>query len=110
MAKTQSKEKESPNDSLQSTPVTELSDIAYLLAIKNMQAITHDTETFLRNNHMVYTASVSSAMKKMIEGDDLKELDEVLDKIGSLLKNNEEYHKNMNAACIKMLTEVRELK
>ncbi|TQV89432.1 hypothetical protein [Aliikangiella coralliicola] len=85
-------------------------DIAFLLAVKNMQTISHDTEMFLRNNHLVYTATVGAAMKKLIEGEQSDGVETILENLDRLLNNNKEYYADMNSICVKMLVDIQGLK
>ncbi len=112
MQKKQNEEDFSPDDlgSGSKSSSTELSDIAYLIAIKNMQAITQDAESFIRHNHMIYTATLTAAMKKLVDGEKSEDILAVFEKLEGILNHNKEYYSDMNLSCIKMLTDIRDMK
>ena len=87
----------SPSTPERPAPNTGVADVAGLVAVQQAQMILQDAATFLRNNHMVYTASLARAMREIADGNQAGQ--ELLKSLESVLKANDVYLKNAIASC-----------
>lgn len=81
--------------------------MAYLSTVPIVQSVLQDTGTFIRNNHMVYTAATSIAIEKLNNGDASAE--SVLQSLEKLTNQNEAYLKSMGQTCVEILAEFKKL-
>ena len=108
-----SKDNKETNDSCQdSVTATELNpqtiaEMAYLSTVPIIQSVLQDTGTFIRNNHIVYTAAASLAVKRLSEGDESAE--KILQTMEKLMNYNETYLRTMSSACAEILVEFKKI-
>ena len=84
-----------------------IEQLAFLSSIHTLSGILADVGTFIRNNHMLYTAAFSRAMQELASGnpngsDMMKSLDGILD-------HNTRYLKDISNLCVQTIADMKKL-
>jgi len=81
--------------------------MAYLAALNAVNLILLDTVSFQRNNHMLYTAGLALAMRRIADGDDQGAL--LLDTIQKSISFDQDYVVTSAKNCAEILVEFKKL-